>query len=170
VTTEPLPATHFDLIHARLLLGHLPARHQVLAALTRALRPGGWLLVEDLDWATATVIDPPDPVHDRVVHACLNLLGRVGYDPYFARTLPRRLAEAGLDAVGTHAVAMQVRADPDTGLPQWELLVDQLTPALLAGDLVTAEDLDAFHRLWHDGDTVCFAPLMVSTWGRRNPR
>jgi hypothetical protein len=25
-----------------------------------------------------------------------------------------------------------------------------------------------FHDLWHDGETVYFAPLMVSCWGRRS--
>lgn len=166
VTTDPLPVAEFDLIHARLLLEHLPARLDVLGTMTRALRPGGWLLIEDLDWATATVIDPPDPAHDRVVTASQALLGRVGYDPHFARTLPRQMTACGLAAVGSHAVAIQVQADRVKGLPQWELLVEQLTPALLSAGLVTQTDLDAFHRIWHDGATVCFAPLMISAWGR----
>jgi hypothetical protein len=51
-------------------------------------------------------------------------------------------------------------------VPQWELLADQLAPQLLAGGLVDEHDLDAFHRLLHDGHTVCFAPLMVSCWGQ----
>jgi hypothetical protein len=55
------------------------------------------------------------------------------------------------------------------GVPQWELLADQLGPALLAAGLVGQEDLDAFHELLHDGETVCFAPLMVSCWGQVSP-
>jgi ubiquinone/menaquinone biosynthesis C-methylase UbiE len=62
VTAAPLPRGQFDLIHARLLLEHLPQRDDVLASLAQGLAPGGWLLVEDLDWATAEVIDPPSPV------------------------------------------------------------------------------------------------------------
>jgi hypothetical protein len=61
----------------------------------------------------------------------------------------------------------QVWADREQGLPQWELLVYQLAPGLLAAGLVTPSDLDAFHTLWHDGATAGFAPLMVSSWGRR---
>jgi SAM-dependent methyltransferase len=167
VTAEPLPTGHFDLVHARLLLEHLPQRDDVLRALAGALCPGGWLLVQDFDWVTATAIDPPAAVHDRVVEACLTFLTGRGYDPHFARTLPRRLATAGLTDVTTHAVATPVQADRRDGVPQWELLVDQLAPALLATRLVTQADLDAFHDLWHDGTTVCFAPLMISTWGRR---
>jgi hypothetical protein len=37
---------------------------------------------------------------------------------------------------------------------------------LLAAGLVARPDLDAFHQLWHDGTTICFAPVMISTWGR----
>jgi 2-polyprenyl-3-methyl-5-hydroxy-6-metoxy-1,4-benzoquinol methylase len=53
VTTQPLPSDQFDLVHARLLLEHLPAREAVLANMVRAAKPGGWVLVEDFDWATA---------------------------------------------------------------------------------------------------------------------
>ena len=67
----------------------------------------------------------------------------------------------------TRAESIQVRADKVRGVPQWELLVDQLAPGLLALGLVTESDIEAFHALWHDGDTVAFAPLMVSSWGRR---
>ena len=87
-----------------------------------------------------------------------------GYDPNYGRRLPRAMAAAGLVDVGTHAAAAVVTADPERGVPQWELLVAQLTPALLASGLVTAADLDAFTALCHDGGAVMFAPLMVSCW------
>jgi SAM-dependent methyltransferase len=166
ITRHPLPDAGFDLVHARLLLEHLPERDRVLAHLARAVRPGGWLLIEDLDWATALVLDPPSAIHDTVANAIMALFHRHGYDPYFGRRLPRALGAAGLEAIGAHAESIQVRADPVRGLPQWELLADQLEPGLLAAGLVTAEELERFHALWHDGETVHFAPLMVSCWGR----
>lgn len=167
VLEDPLPAGQFDLVHARLLLEHLPDRDAVLTGLADALAPGGWLVIEDLDWATATVTDPPSEVHARVAEACMALFTGHAYDPQFGRKLPRALSARGLAEVGTRADAVQVLADPEHGVPQWELLVDQLSPGLLALGLVTQSDLDAFHALWHDGDTVCFAPLMISSWGRR---
>jgi SAM-dependent methyltransferase len=167
ITTDPLPAGAFDLVHARLLLEHLPQRDEVLAALVAALRPGGWLLIEDLDWATALVVDPPSAAHSRVAEACLALFSAHAYDPAFGRRLPRRLRGLGLSEIGTHAESVQVWADCERGLPQWELLVDQLAPGLLAAGLVDHADLDAFHAVWHDGETAGFAPLMVSSWGRR---
>lgn len=167
ITAEPLPAGQFDLVHARLLLEHLPLRDGVLRTLADALVPGGWLLIEDFDWATATVVDPPSPVHERVATACRTVLEAHGYDPHFGRRLPRALRTAGLVDVGTFATSAQVDADPIDGVPQWELLVEQLAPAMLGAGLVTDDDLREFSTLLHDGVTVVFAPLMVSSWGRR---
>jgi SAM-dependent methyltransferase len=44
-----LPERNFDLIHARLLLIHVPQRQEALARLVVALKPGGWLVIEDVD-------------------------------------------------------------------------------------------------------------------------
>ncbi len=167
-STEPLPREQFDLVHARLLLEHLPARSEVLANMIQATKPGGWVLVEDFDWVTALVIDPPSDVHRRVASAIRSLLSRHGYDPHYGRTLPRCLRSAGLTNVVTRAESIQVDADPVLGIPQWELLAEQFAPPLLSSGLVDRSDLDAFHELLHDGHTVCFAPLMVSCWGRVN--
>jgi SAM-dependent methyltransferase len=166
VTAGALPRDEFDLVHSRLLLEHLPARSEVLSSMVRAVKPGGWLVVEDLDWSTALVIDPPSDVHSRVARAIRSAFTRHGYDPHYGRSLPRRLRAAGLTNVATRAESVQVDADPAHGVPQWELLADQLAPQLLATGMVDHDDLDAFHRLLHDGHTVCFAPLMVSCWGQ----
>ncbi len=167
VTTESLPQAAFDLIHARLLLEHLPQRDDVLTGLVRALAPGGWLVLEDFDWSTATVVDPPSPLLVRVADACRAAFGRHGYDPEYGRRLPRALRSAGLVDVRTHAASAQVWADRERGVPQWELLVAQLRPALLAAELVSAAELAEFTRLCHDGDTALFAPLLVSCAGRK---
>jgi SAM-dependent methyltransferase len=57
IVTDPLPEAAFDLIHARLVLIHLPEREKVLARLVSALKPGGWLVDEDFDSASLL----PDP-------------------------------------------------------------------------------------------------------------
>src|SRR6185437_5900271 len=74
VTEQPLPRGEFDLVHARLLLEHFPARGDVLSNMIAAAKPGGWVLVEDLDWATAMVLDPPSDVHRRVASAIRSVL------------------------------------------------------------------------------------------------
>ncbi|HIZ34329.1 MAG TPA: class I SAM-dependent methyltransferase [Candidatus Ruania gallistercoris] len=47
ITTGLPEAGPFDVIHARLLLMHLPDREEILARLAEALAPGGWLVIAD---------------------------------------------------------------------------------------------------------------------------
>ena len=165
--TAGMPDGPFDLVHARLLLEHLPQRIDVLNAMAAATAPGGWVLVEDFDWSTALMVDPPTPLLSRVADACRGFMSSHGYDPDFGRRLPRALANARLVDIGVHARAMPVHADPDRGVPQWELLVAQLAPALLAQGRIDQAELEAFAELCRDGTTVFFSPVMVSCWGRR---
>ena len=52
-----LPEGEFDLVHVRLVLAWLHDRRTALRRLIAALKPGGWLVAEDLDFASAV----PDP-------------------------------------------------------------------------------------------------------------
>ncbi|MGH9004672.1 MAG: class I SAM-dependent methyltransferase, partial [Acidimicrobiia bacterium] len=56
VVAEGLPGTGYDLIHARWVLVHLPTREKLLEEMVAALRPAGWLLVEDLDAYPVTAL------------------------------------------------------------------------------------------------------------------
>lgn len=47
VGAEEPPGEGFDLVHARLVLVHVPDRERVLDSMIRALRPDGTLLIED---------------------------------------------------------------------------------------------------------------------------
>src|SRR5205814_10599784 len=49
IVVDPLPEAAFDLIHARLVLVHVPERLTAIHRLLQALRPGGWLLIADGD-------------------------------------------------------------------------------------------------------------------------
>jgi SAM-dependent methyltransferase len=168
ITQEPPARSDFDLVHARLLLEHLPQRDDILLVLSLLVRPGGVLLIEDFDWATAMMFDPASLVGERVAGAVRTVMMAGGYESQFGRRLPRLFAAAGLTVVQTHAQAEQVRGDRERGIPQWQLLIEQLSSHLLGRELVTQADLDEFDALCHDEDFVCFAPLMVSVSGRRS--
>jgi SAM-dependent methyltransferase len=93
VTADPLPEAAFDLAHARLVLVHLPEREAVLARLVAALKPGGWLLVEEFDPLSM----PPDPALNpterrlRAWEAMYRLMANRGVDVRFGRRLPGQL-------------------------------------------------------------------------------
>ncbi len=50
LTRDELEPATFDLIHARAVLTHLREPDAALARLMAALRPGGWLVIEDVDF------------------------------------------------------------------------------------------------------------------------
>src|SRR5262245_34426627 len=52
ITREELEPDAFDLVSARKVLEHLPDPSAALRRMVAALRPGGWLLVEDSDLAS----------------------------------------------------------------------------------------------------------------------
>src|SRR5258706_847321 len=55
--SRPLPERTFDLVHARAVLTFLPRPGEALSKLVAALKPGGWLLIEEPDYVSAI----PDP-------------------------------------------------------------------------------------------------------------
>jgi len=97
---EP-PAGPFDLVHARLVLVHVPQRSTALAAMVAALRPGGWLVLEDADPALQPPICPDEygpaqQLANRLRRGFRTLLAQRGAELAFGRTLPRLLRQAGL--------------------------------------------------------------------------
>jgi len=100
LTVDPPPAAGFDLVHARLVLEHLPEPSVALTTLVAALRPGGWLLVESSD-PKLQPLARPDEVGPR--QALANKLRNAFWDLFaqqndldLGRTLPRLLRAAGL--------------------------------------------------------------------------
>jgi trans-aconitate 2-methyltransferase len=49
-TTQPFPTRPPDLVYARLLLAHLPEPARVISAWAIQLRPGGLLLLDEVEW------------------------------------------------------------------------------------------------------------------------
>lgn len=168
VVREPLPKSEFDVVHGRLLLELLPERGLVLGKMATAVRPGGLLLVEDLDWATRAAVPEARDVQRRVADAVLRLLGSRGYDPRYGRKLPALLRGRGLADVTSIARPVDTSTGVGRSQPVWQLHIDRLVPALLGRRLLDRADLDTVLALGLSGIHECFAPVLVSAWGRRN--
>lgn len=168
VVRDELPDTRFDLIHARLVLLHLPHRHLVLDRLIGCLRPGGWLVIEDFDCDRVRVLAAPSrsdqDLFTTVHRAFLDLLHAKGADPGWGRALPAALVEHGLRQVTgrTHAVVWRGGGR--------EIQLHRVNMAQIAEQLVTsgldARLLEDFLTLLDDpAFTVSSYPL-VSALGR----
>jgi SAM-dependent methyltransferase len=167
VVHDDPPGGGFDLVHARLVLVHLPGREEALRRMVSALRPGGWLLVEDFDITLQPLVCPDEPTPDqrlanRVKDAFRELLRDRGADMDLGRRLPRMLRDAGLTDVGADAY-FPLAVPPVAVLERANTA--QVRDALVDRGTVTADDVDRYLDLTAELD-LATAPL-VSAWGRR---
>jgi SAM-dependent methyltransferase len=170
VTADAIPAARYDLIHARLVLSHLPQRGDVMVRLVQALRPGGWLVIEDFSGAFERGTEPVGPAEARFrkVHAALGeFLARSNDDQSdFAASLPHLLASLGLTDVGGEARVVFGRG----GSASARVMVAGLRQAgdrMIAAGLVDRPALDEAIAYLDTPSSVVSMPTMVSAWGRR---
>ncbi|MGH8974727.1 MAG: class I SAM-dependent methyltransferase, partial [Acidimicrobiia bacterium] len=164
ITATDLPRHAFDLVHCRALLMHLPARERVLDMFVTALRPGGWLLIEEGDSAPlpATGSSPDADVLRAVV---VDGLTAAGVDWTFAHRLPESLQQRGLRDVGAES-DVQVY---EGGSPMAELLrltVDQLRAGGLTSEALE-DRIDAWSTVVRQPGHWFHSFGLVSAWGRR---
>ena len=169
VGADPPPDGPFDLVHARLVLVHVPQRDRALAAMVAALRPGGRLVVEEADPALQPLAclehsGPAEQLANRLKTAFRRLMTERGVDLAYGRTLPRRLREAGL---------ADVRADayfPVAGPACRELEVATIVQThnrLTAAGLATEEEIGEHLANLSAGLVDVATSPMITAWGRR---
>jgi SAM-dependent methyltransferase len=95
---DPLPPDAFDLVHARLVLMHLPSRLDALRRLVGAARPGGWVAAIDPDFTT-------NLTWERTWSVCSDALVAGGWDPRYGARLCSDLRTVGLVDVQADYVA-----------------------------------------------------------------
>jgi SAM-dependent methyltransferase len=169
VGAEPPPGDGFDLVHARLVLVHVPQRATALAAMVSALRPGGWLLLEEADPMMQPLVcpdesGPPQRLANKLKHAFRTLMAERGVDLSYGRTLPRVLREAGLADVQADAFF------PITGAAGNLLeraTVAQIRDRLVAAQLATDEEIDKHLDNIAAGILDLATSPMISAWGRK---
>jgi SAM-dependent methyltransferase len=169
VAADDPPGVGFDLVHARLVLVHVPDRAGALAKMVSALRPGGWLVLEDFDpmLGPDACLEPTTADHHRankIRQGFLRLLEARGVDLRYGRSLPRVLREAGLVVVAAHA-AFPV-ADPAARRLE-AANVAQIADALVSAGHATASEVDQHLDAVAPGRFDVATPPLVTAWGQR---
>lgn len=173
VLVDELPEGEFDLVHLRLVLAWLTEPRTALRRLVAALRPGGWLVAEELDFASAV----PDPAmgpeacarFTRLVEAHNAALAEHhGFDSTYGRRVASDLEQAGLTEVGCEGRASMWRGG-EAGGRIWRLTIAQLRATMIADRLMGAAELDAAMALCEEPRFSSLSPVMVAAWGRRPP-
>jgi SAM-dependent methyltransferase len=164
IRTDELPRDEFDLIHSRLVLEHLADRRQILQRLAAALRPGGWMVIEDYDW-TAFGFEGADPQLERMTDAILSFMERAGFERHYGRHVVADLADAGLTDVRGEGRAKIIDSS-SPGFDFFRLTFESLRDPVVDAGLISREDADAATARTGE-DIRVFTPIMMAGIGRR---
>jgi SAM-dependent methyltransferase len=171
IVSEEAPAGPWDIVHARLVLMHLPQRREVLRKLAGSLRAGGALVVEDMDmsWRDARSMRAPTPedaaLYERHHDLVIRIFEQAGVELAWASKVPQAMDDAGLVEVTS-----SIRGDGWPGGTAGALFLHggsiQLNDKLLQAGL-TQEVLDRVRELMHDSRMMFRMSPMVQTVGYR---
>lgn len=151
IATGPVPTSGsgFDLVHARLVLNHLPERRMALHHMVESLKPGGVLLTQDFlpTKSTEFVVDAPSEDDEKLLRRFefnhLEILRENGNDRMWSQRAARMFKAEGL--VGIKEVVLNGGIWRGGG-PGCQLLLAglrQVEPRLRAAGLSPAE----IHRI-----------------------
>ncbi|GAA3585010.1 methyltransferase domain-containing protein [Amycolatopsis ultiminotia] len=164
----PVPGP-FDVIHARLVLVHLPRREQIFEMLVDALAPGGWLVLGDCYRLPQPITAPgeaDEEVFRKVWRIASEIVGpAAGQDFGWAHRAYRRMAAAGLDELYAEDFSETAAGDGPHGRISAALVRQAEAPLLAAG--CTPDELARFHELLRDPGMRYWFFGIVYTRGRK---
>ena len=185
VTSDRLPSEHFDVVHARAVIQHLPERTDVLARLFEALKPGGAMVIEDgamLEFAEQSLPEPYGSIHRLIAGASHD----ARRDPRSA-ILPawapgashdaRRDPNAGVRVLGwmrgLGLEGPEVVEDVWTMRPGeaagewWFLALERAVPRLVETGVVSEADGSAAMEQVREPGFAILSPTSIATVGRK---
>jgi SAM-dependent methyltransferase len=168
IARDPLPDREFDLVHARLILVHLPEREPALAKMVGALKPGGWLVCEEFD-SLSMPADPalhPDECALKAQGAMQRVLASRGANTRYGRDLAARMRAHGLVDIRAKA-RMAMWQGGSAGARLYRANFEQLREELMHTGFLTQAELDDDLARLEDPLTLFPSPVMWTVCGRR---
>jgi SAM-dependent methyltransferase len=162
----------FDLAHARAVIEHIPDHQGALERMVAAVRPGGWVVIEEVDFGGRMAAALSDyavpgehlPLMERLYGAIERMFASIGGDARYGTRLLAGMEAAGLEHLGGELHTPIVTA----GQERWTHgTVAQLGPRMVSAGLLTEDELADFLALPADGSVRYLPPMMVTVWGRR---
>lgn len=166
----PFPSDSFDLVYSRMLLQYLREKEKAVAEMVRVCKPGGLVLLQDLDGQLLWHY-PEEVSVQRAIEKVLAALAPTGFDPFVGRKLFWLGQKAGLKKLDVQVESYHLIAGAieQRLLKQWELKLDiaksQMAKAL--GSKAEAEEqIQRFLEYLGRPDTLTYSVQFTVT-GRK---
>jgi 2-polyprenyl-3-methyl-5-hydroxy-6-metoxy-1,4-benzoquinol methylase len=169
IAKDELEKEAYDLIHTRVVLMHVIDRSAALNNMLAALKPNGWLLLEEASFSTTTVreINEIDrSIIERVFAASQQMLIDLGADPFLGNLLPYLLQNNGMKNISNATNINMFQGSSDRA-KIWQMAIAQTMPKLLKTQLVDRTELDRFLDLIDRENIWMMDYAMVATWGQK---
>jgi ubiquinone/menaquinone biosynthesis C-methylase UbiE len=160
-----LESESYDLVTCRALL-HQIAEYapQVLARMAEAVKPGGWLMIQEPDFHLAPTTEPE--VWARTWEGLIEWGRASGVDWLIGRKLPSMVAGLGLGHPQAKTDVQNIRGR-DRGALYFQLFFAEVRDRLIAAGHLDAGTIDAASALLDDAKywTQCW--MMTAVWVRK---
>jgi ubiquinone/menaquinone biosynthesis C-methylase UbiE len=163
----PLPSENFDFVYSRMLFEYLKDKQGAAAELVRVCRPGGKVMLQDLDGQLVWNY-PEDATLQEAIQKVVGGLAKTGFDPLVGRKLYSFAHKAGLKNIDVkvecyHLIAGEI--DPEI-LRQWELKLEIAIPQIarvLGDERQAREQAQRFLEFFRRPDTLTYSNVFTVT-------
>lgn len=151
---------------------NLPEPGWALARMAEAVKPGGFLCIEDADWSTLSAVDPRHASasnFDRLSRAGFDTARAAGIsDGYFGRHLRGLVEGLGFVQTGGDGVVQTGRGgDHPAGRLQQLTLQLPVTKLLVTKGIMTEMDLEKLAALYRDPAFSFVGCILFGAWRRK---
>jgi len=161
--TLPYPINTFDIVYSRFMLEYLDDPLQVVTEMTRVCKPGGHVILQDIDGQL--VSNFPVPEFEQDLQNLLSEMNKTGHDVFVGRKLFYFAKHAGLKNVSVkiepyHLLAGKIS---EKEYKDWELKFDIAQPVaekILGADKAKQLKTSFLNYLLRD-DTLTFSILFT---------
>jgi SAM-dependent methyltransferase len=132
-------ASVYDLVFGRFVLTHLRRPGQALQGMVEAARPGGVVVVEDIQFA-GHFCHPECNAFDRYVAVYQEVVRQKGGDPNIGPRLPGMFMDVGLTDIELEVIQPTYRLGP--GKQMASVTMEHIRESVIGAGLQTAEQVD----------------------------
>jgi SAM-dependent methyltransferase len=168
ITADELEESTFDLVHARKVLEHMRNPDPALERMAAALRPGGWLVVEDGDLASLTphVSGIDDAWFRRGYSKFIEAMSTAGFNPTLGIHLGDKLRALGLAEVGLRGSGWEWSGGGDRP-SVFVMTFERLRDRIVDLGLLSGEEADRFLTNIRSPEFRAITAIHFIAWGKR---
>lgn len=173
ILEDRLAWSGFDLVHARTLLMHLSHPDFAIRRMVKALKPGGWLYLEDTDFMSFKAFEGEPRLirkFNQTIDTILNVLSTNGVvDPFFGRQLPGLIESLNPVEIRQKGTTRIVTGDDPAARYHKMNFCDLVRPSMAGEDGIEDGDFQPLERVFSDPSFSFIDRTMFAVWARVSP-